>query len=509
MALNKRKEGTVVRNAHLNHEGGLSFDIKDPFTVLQISATSCFFGEPAFYVDGESAKATGRAENFGYDYMGGGRYTARENYGPALIETKGKNTRELMESAIDNALNVDIERTLKFAVSLRNDWLMRATPQVIMVRAALHPNVKGTGLIGKYAALIMTRLDEVMSQMAYLESVKGNLKSIPSRLKRAWSARLSNASEYELAKYKMATRSVNIFDAVRLTHPSSEAIDKLIEGKVSLANENSKTWESIRSAGGSWKDAVKVMGHMALLRNLRNLNAEGELNDTILTTLKGGVEKGKQLPFRYYAAFKAVGMKNGRVADALEECLEASVQYTIPRFKGRGLTICDVSGSMDATNVSNKSEMTFKEIAVLMSAITNRTFEKGGDTMLFATNTKFLEPRRKTSIFTEMDNMIKEGDRLGGGTNIVKPFKDIINAKKEYDVIFVYSDMQCGYENDMPKLIKEYRSKVNKNVQVFFVNLAGYQDSLVPEFFAKTYLIGGWSDKVLQFADKIIGLTAD
>ena len=501
MALNKKTTRSTPAKTHKNHEGGNSYSIKDPFTVLRISATSCFFGEPAFYVEGESTPKT--SPSFSY------RMTDSNAYGTALFTfEKGKNTRQLMEESIDACLAVDIERTLQFAVELRNDWHFRATPQVIMVRAALRPEVADTGLIAKYASQIMTRLDEVMNQMAYFESVNGSLKRIPSRLKRAWAARLSQAKQYELAKYKMAGRQINIYDAVNLTHANSEAIDKLKADKLSLGGEGLETWESIRSSGGSWKDAVAVMGHMALLRNLRNLHTEGELTDALLEKLKSGVESGKQMPFRYYSAYKAIGEKSGKTADALEECLEISLGHTMPRFKGRGLTICDVSGSMDSARVSENSEMTAKEIAVLMSAITNRTFSLGGDTLLFASTTKFHEPRRKTSIFTEMQNMITKGHRLGGGTNIVNAFYEIIKHKKQYDVIFVYSDMQCGYDNNVPKLVQDYRKIVNPNVQIFFVNLAGYRDALVPEFFNRTYLIGGWSDRMLQFAEKIMGLTA-
>lgn len=503
MTLNKRATSVATRNSHKNFEGGVSFDVNDPFTVLQIAATSCFFGEPAFYVDGESASKTGG--NFGYiDYY---RETSKGNYGTPLIKTEGKNTRQLMEDAIDRALNADIERTLQFAVELRNEWYMRSTPQAIMVRAAMHPKIAGTGLIGKYAGRIMTRLDEVMGQMAYFNSVQGSLKRIPSRLKRAWAARLSQATEYELAKYKMDSREVNLFDAVRLTHPSSDAIDKLIENKVSLSNGETQTWESIRSGGGSWKQAVEVMGHMALLRNLRNLNDDGQINKVVLQKLIDGVEKGKQFPFRYYSALKAVGNGNAALVDALEECFEKSIGFTVPRFSGKGLCIADVSGSMSST-LSTNSEMRFEEISRLMSVVTAKAHADGGDVLLFGDRTKKFSIRKKSSSFEEMSR-INGNHGCGHGTNITGAFEDVINGGESYDVIWVFSDMQCGYIGNVPTLIKKYRKQINPNTQVFFVNLAGYQDSLVPEFFPKTYLLGGWSDKVLQFADKIIGLTAN
>ena len=505
MALNKRKT-SVTAPSHKNFEGGTSFDINDPFTRLQVAATSCFFGEPAFYIDGDSAPKKG---DVGYGWNHYGRYAGiSDAFGGELVSNdqwQGMNTRELLESAIDAALDVDVERTLKFAVELRNEWLIRSTPQVIMVRAARHPNVANTGLIGVYANRIMTRLDEVMNQMAYFESVQGNLKRIPSRLKRAWAARLEQASEYEIAKYKLSSRSVNVFDAVRLTHANSEVIDKLIEGNVSLSNENTQTWESVRSGGGSWNEAVQKMGHMALLRNLRNLNTDGEINNEILSRLIGGVEKGKQLPFRYWSALEAVGRDNARMVDALDECFEKSIGFTVPRFTGKTLAIADVSGSMDAS-LSDRGTMQFSTISRLMAIVTAKASRDGGDVMLFGTNNKKFSIRQKSSSFDEMERL-RGNHGCGHGTNVTGVFKTMIKDAVSYDTVFLYSDMQCGYESTVPKLLAEYRRKVNPNVQVFFVNLAGYQDSLVPEFYRGTYMIGGWSDKVLQFADKIIGIT--
>ncbi len=52
----------------------------------------------------------------------------------------GKSSAEALESVIDKALDECIEGTLNVAVALRNDDNIRTTPQVILVRAANHPN---------------------------------------------------------------------------------------------------------------------------------------------------------------------------------------------------------------------------------------------------------------------------------------------------------------------------------------------------------------------------------
>ena len=52
----------------------------------------------------------------------------------------------------------------------------------------------------------------------------------------------------------------------------------------------------------------------------------------------------------------------------------------------------------------------------------------------------------------------------------------------------------------MAKLIADYRKKVNPKVTVFLVQVAGYQDTLVPTNFKRTHILGGWGDGILRYA---------
>lgn len=94
----------------------------------------------------------------------------------------------------------------------------------------------------------------------------------------------------------------------------------------------------------------------------------------------------------------------------------------------------------------------------------------------------------------------------------------------QWDHVFVYSDMQAGHGGlygtggydayrwkngrhiDVPKLIAEYRRTVNPNVHVYLVQVAGYQDTLVPEVYAKTHILGGWGDGILRYAARMASL---
>jgi hypothetical protein len=57
---------------------------------------------------------------------------------------------------------------------------------------------------------------------------------------------------------------------------------------------------------------------------------------------------------------------------------------------------------------------------------------------------------------------------------------------------------------DVPKLVRKYRNTVNPKVNVFLVQIAGYEDTIIPEFYNRTYIIGGWSGSVLKFARRMI-----
>jgi hypothetical protein len=529
MTLNKQKVSRTASTAHKNFMGGNSWDINDPFVRLQVAATSCFFGEPAYYVDGDAPqKRTDPAYGAAHLTQSDRKHLASTLNAVDPQEWRGLNTRQLMERAIDEALAVSVERTLQFAVTLRNEWNIRSTSQVIMVRAAMHADSANTGLIGVYANQIMTRLDEVMNQMAYFEGLQGNLKRVPSRLKRAWANRLSQASEYELAKYKLSTRSVNVYDAIRLTHPNSPAIDNLIEGNVNLSNQGTRTWESIRSNGGSWAEATKVMGHMALLRNLRNLAQDNGITDDVLERLKGGVEKGKQLPFRYFSAYRALeGIANGKTLDAVEECLEISLRNA-PHFAGRTMSLSDNSGSAQSATTSSMGTMSMASIGNLMSVITGQLSDEG-HVGVFGDNLETFTTRKKSSIFDQVQKAEKLGNKIGLGTEngIWLFWANAIKNKEHWDNVFVYSDMQAGHGGlygtdpngyrdfiwpsggrhiDVPKLINTYRTKVNPNVNVFLVQIAGHQDTIVPEFYDRTYILGGWSERLLNFAEQLANL---
>lgn len=527
--INQVKEKEPIQaQAHLNFMAGLSYDIKNPILKLQLAASSCFFGEPMYYHKDEEDKRKPRVipvwDTTTVDYL---RKTL-DAIDPR--EWRGMTPASLLEKAIDDALDYDPVMALRVGVWLRQVADIRTTPQVLLVRAAHHPKVKGTTHIRETAKGIIQRADEPTVGLAY-QLAKYGRKSIPNSLKRAWSDAIERFSEYELAKYRMEAREVKLVDVVNLVHAKSDAVSKLMKGEL----KNTSTWESIVSAKGSskesWEESIDNMGHMALLRNLRNFQEKGIDPDKYLGKLIATAKKGKQLPFRYVSAYNAAQAAGSppRILDGIETCLTYSLEQ-LPHFNGRVASLCDNSGSATGTTTSSMGTMKVSTIANLTGILIGKVSDEGY-IGVFGNNIKMLPVRKNSSIFDELREAERVGAGIGGSTEngIWLFWNASITAKQHWDHVFVYSDMQAGhgglcgtdpkeykdyawnpsgrssYSNynrhiDVPALVNKYRKEVNPNVKVYLVQVAGYQDTIIPEFYKNTYILGGWGEGVIRFA---------
>lgn len=535
----EKLQAKTSSEAHLNFMGGNSFDLSNPVLRLRCMAASCFFGEPAYYKEEGKVKRRStfsRPANVRHLSDNQLTYLRETLNGVDMREWRGLSPANAMEKAIDEALKFDAEATLRLAVQLRSEDNIRVTPQVIAVRAANTASVKGTGLIRKYAAEVMQRADEPATQMAYQLAAYGADKPIPNGLKRAWRDYLARQNDYHLAKYRMEGRTVKTVDVVNMVHPSGVSVDKLVKGELKLGGDDTETWESLRSAGKSWEDAIPVMGHMALLRNIRNFTESKVNPDLWVEKFVKTAPTGRQLPFRYFSAFREVEKvtTNGRVLDAIETAMEMALE-NLPILPGRSLVLTDNSGSAQGTTTSSMGTMQISTIGNLMGILTAKISANGGDLGIFGDRLSMLPVRKKSSTL----DMLKEAEKIargiGGSTEhgIWLAMDQITQKNEVYDNIFVYSDMQAGHGGlygtggykdflwgernqngfvhshgapyiDVPKLVRRYRDKVNANVNVFLVQIAGYEDTLMPEWYDRTYILGGWSDSILKFASAMV-----
>ena len=531
---NRRAEEKLAgRNSVPNFMGGTSYRWNALDTLKMVTASS-IFGEPAYYRDGHHSDMRIKDGLMKEDPLFADYVVS------ALKKFDGLKTSEVMEMAIDDALDFDFRSTLEWAATLRKDYYMRLNPQVILVRAAIHPRRQSfteanPGFFGEIEKQVMLRADEPASQLLYYLFRNGSKHNLPSILKRSWAKRIEEMSRYDIYKYRNS--AVGLIDTVRICHAKGELIDELMKTDTVAVEDEEKTWETMRSNGATWAEILNTIhiGHMALLRNLRGIFTEvSDLDqiNTILEQLKAGVPGGKQFPFRYYSAYQAVKDDKNvyhkqMILDALEECIDVACD-NMPKLKGRTICLSDNSGSAWGAITSEYGTVKVAVIDNLSSVITARNSDEGiigkfGDKLIFADISKRNGVLKQAEIISE-----SEYDDVGGATEcgIWLFFDQAIKNKDVYDHIFIYSDMQAGHGGlygtreetekysaagyscrgnyiDVSKLISAYRKTVNPKVNVFSVQTAGYNNVVIPENGYRTALLYGWTGKELLYADTI------
>lgn len=530
----KEQREKEVKKPVTNFMGGTSYEL-NPFETMKMVTASSIFGEPQYYRNGEfdSAKVTDGTYRV--------NALVKEYLIESLVSFDNKKTSEIMEEVIDASLKYDYENTLLYAVTLRKDFLMRLNPQIIMVRAAMMTEErkkyteKNPGRFNDINMQVMSRADDVVSQVTYYMFKNGSKKNIPNILKRSWANKVKSLTPYEVAKYK--DKGIGLIDTVRICHANNDTINELMKtGTVAVA-DNQKTWERLRSAENkTWSEILDTikMPHMALLRNLRGIFSEISdmaKADEILANLVNGVERGKQFPYRYLSAFNAVnsftdidsGVK-GKVLDSLEDCMDKACE-NLPKLKGKNVFLSDNSGSAWGACPSEYGTMTVAKIDNLSSVI-GAANSDDGTVVKFGDRYEEFPTRKRKGILDQAEEISKNKDNSVGGSTeggIWKFLSHAIDEKIVYDNIFIYSDMQAGHGGlygeysdkkeymekgfaakgsyiDVAKVIDYYRQHVNPKVNVYCVQTAGYTNVLLPENGYRTNVLYGWTGKELVYA---------
>lgn len=533
----EQREATVLQKDKVvkNFMDGESY-VYSPLATLKMISASSIFGEPSYYRDGGIGKRSTR-----YSARGNEIWSKLLDYIIIPKEYNGKSTTDIMTEAIDASLDYDYEGTLNWAVELRTVYNVRLNPQIIMVRAAIHPKRKEFTANNKVNfrfinCQVMQRADEPMVQIAYCLFINnGKKNNIPNILKRSWSDKLSSLKPYAINKYKNA--EIGMINAVRICHANSENINELMStGDIQVSNSET-TWEQMRSAGKDWMYILENcnISHMALIRNLRNIFSEIDnvaIADAVIAELKRGVLHGKQFPFRYYSAYKAIRDSNVHhkdiLLDALEDCVDISIA-NMPQLSGKTICLTDNSGSAWGTIPTEYGSVTIAEIDNLSSILTAKCSDEGY-VGVFGDRLKIIPISKNDKVLRKLSEINKIGKEIGMSTEggIWTFFQKATKNKDKFDNIFIYSDMQaghgelygtstqqqeyrnadcsCGMYINVFQCLLNYRRQVNKNVNMFSVQTAGYDNSILPEYAYRTSMMSGWTGKEAMFAKMLIDI---
>lgn len=460
-----------------------------------------------------------------------------------LFYQKGTDTTNQILKDIQEVAKVNPKFILQLAAFARNEIYLRTAPQVLLVEAA---NINACKpYIREYTPKIVKRADELSEVVAYQLAKANGKKGFPNALKVGLARAFKNFDEYQLNKYDSAKLDVSLGDVVKLVHPEfngneeyrkalynyltkdevSEALPKIFALKKLLAqdtlNEESEalikassvTWETLISKFGSttenWSRVWPNMGYMALLRNLRNFEEKGVDLKPILDKLadENQVKKSKQLPFRFFSAYKEV--KGQKTERAIAQAFEHSISNA--ELGGKTAIFIDLSGSMNSA-LSAKSKVSYKEIAAVLGAIATK---KSDESVVigFGDSAQIIKLNPDDTMMSNVEKIVNT--HVGLSTNAWLAFDEL--GAQEVDRIILFSDMQCydsksrddynpgygwGYNGanaeSISKKWKAYKAK-HKNAFLYSFDLNAYGSKQTSSQARDVVLLNGWSDKVIDF----------
>lgn len=520
-----------------NFMAGTSFTM-NPLMTLKFVTASSIFGEPSYYRDSDERKpSVANASSSRRSFVASREVPAQvKKYliFPEIYESPNETTPDIFIKVIDKALDYDFKATLEFAKKLRSEFHMRLNPNIIFVRASLHPkrvefNKQNPRLMRNIGLGVVQRPDDMTAQFKYYLSLKGSKNSLPNVMKRLWAEKLSKCPRYQLKKYMNTGK---LIDLVRVSHAKSKDIDEMMKTGTIETADDEKTWEVLRASGKSWKEILEQIEipHMALLRNLRGM--EGELNaeelKPVCSKLLEGVAGGKQFPFRYYSAYQNV--TSPAIKSALDTCINRAM-VNFPKLKGKTMSLCDNSGSAHGTFTSSYGSVKVSTIANL-SGVMTAVNSDSGEVGLFGDTLFKIPIDRNEGILKQLDRLELKATSVGMGSEngVWMFFDEAIKKNLHYDNIFLFSDQQCGHGRaygksneykdyiyggdngygshyiDVLKLVEAYRRKVNPKVNVFSCQVSGYDNSVIPENIYRGALLSGWTGNEASYAKTLIDL---
>jgi len=489
-AVSQHKDATV------NFEGGLAFSLTPKMELLLRSATT-MFGERKFYKPDVTSPLKHIA-------------TSNENRITELVK---------------QVANEDAEFVPKLASFCRNELYLRSLPIALLVDSCSTPSKK---YVRNYTPSVVKRADELAEVIAYYKTVNGDIGNAKKKgmlcnpLKRGLADTFHNFNEYSFAKYDR-DGEVKLRDVLRIVHPKprNEAESALFKKILERTLDVPDTWETRISVGGStkenWEKALPNMPFMARLRNLRNfLQKDVDVTPvTKMLTDEKQVKKSKQLPFRFYSAYKQIenlddDLQKGRVLEALATALELSVA-NLPKLDGNTAIFVDSSGSMEHP-VSEHSSVSIKEIAMLFGAMAH-SFSDNAVFGVYADNFATIPMSKKDSILTNTKKAFEK--EVGGSTMAYKAFTWLNTSKHMFDRVIIVTDEECYNEHD--KMLydymtgrygtggnvvsewRKYKSSTAPDAKLYVINVNNYGTASFPEDEMDVSLIGGWSERVLEY----------
>ena len=386
----------------------------------------------------------------------------------------GKTIAERIKATIPY---VKPEETLKIAIESREKMNIRHVGLLIlreMAKLETHKHLVAEGL-----EKIIQRPDELGEFLAIYW--KDGKVPISKQVKKGLGNAFKKFGEYQLAKYNRKV-AIKLKDVLFLTHPKpkdkkqEDLWKRLINNELQIPD----TWETALSSGEdkktAWERLLKEnkLGDLALIRNLRNMNAVAVEPELVKSAIKK-MKADKILPFRFVAALPyAEGFEK-----ELEETMLKSIS-SMEKLKGKTILLCDASASM-YSYLSRKSDMSRFDasngLAVLMKEVCE-------DVRIFTFSNKVIEVKNDVRGFDLIKAIASSQEAMG--TYLGKAVNEI--NKCDYDRIVIITDEQTADKVPPP------------NGKGYIINIATYEKGIGYDEWVH---INGWSEAVISYITEL------
>lgn len=397
----------------------------------------------------------------------------------------------------------------KAAVYARDEFGMRTITQIAAIALA------GATFAEKRAfyRAIVVRPDDALNILAGY----GMENPLPNAMKRGLADALANFKAETLAKYKGTGHEVNMYDAINMIHPKSQAVNAFMKGDVRSAD----TWEVAMSAStdktATWRELVLAnkMGIMALLRNLRNIvencGSDKVVMDAVYAQLtdKNAIMRSRLFPYRFLAAYETF-MNPGfgvRYIEAPQKLLSAinkaaeTALVNVPELEGSSGLLLDISGSMHSPMSKNSKMMCIDAGAMLGAMLYKKNPES--ELVKFGTNARKFSVNADMPLL-EIAKRFSTEDGLGYGTNLQAGFDAL---RRKHERVIIVSDMmtwmKAGYyqTSSGQSAWNAYNKRTGANSFGYEINLNSYGTTALNNRSNREFFLPTISDKIFLVMD--------
>jgi 60 kDa SS-A/Ro ribonucleoprotein len=267
---------------------------------------------------------------------------------------------------------MDAAKVASLAIEARERMKLRHAPLLLVREMARHATHRV--FVAATLARVIQRADELAEFLAIYW--KDGRQPLAAQVKKGLAEAFTRFDAYALAKYNR-DGVVKLRDVLFLTHAKPLTAEQaltwrqLIDGRL----PSPETWEVRLSRGEQKREVWESMlmenrlGALALLRNLRNMQAAGVEPELVRHALEA-IRIDRVLPFRFIAA--------ARYAPQWEPWIERAMFASLhgqAGLAGRTVLLVDVSGSMDA-RLSARSEMLRMDAAAGLAVLLREIAEE-------------------------------------------------------------------------------------------------------------------------------------